>query len=266
MIIDGRLLSDDIRMQVAERVKRLSFKPKVALLVTDSSSVTNQYVQKKVAFGETVGVEVEVAQFGEKVTCEELADAVSVYGEHSGVHGVVVQLPILKGCDTDLILSRIPKKKDIDALSGSSLVLPPVVGAIAYIAQKHSIYFTGKRVAVVGGGRLVGKPASLWASAQGSKVTMYKKGEVTSDSFRDADIIISGAGSPYLITPDMVSEGIVMFDAGASEQGGVVKGDCDPACAEKASLFTPVPGGIGPITIALLFNNLLNLVESVEKK
>ena len=178
-----------------------------------------------------------------------------------------MQLALPEHIDTKAILDAVPVEKDIDVLSSKSRerfekgeldITPPVVGAIKEIVEREQVEFGGKNVVVVGKGSLVGGPAALWFKNKGANVTVVDQDtnnitEVT----QNADIIVSGAGVPGLITPDMIKEGMVLLDAGTSEQGGKLKGDADPACAEKASIFTPVPGGIGPITIATLLQNLV---------
>jgi len=168
--------------------------------------------------------------------------------------------------EAEALLSAILKELDIDNINyegEETDILPPVVGAIAEIAQRHDVDFAGKNVVVIGRGRLVGKPATLWAKSQGAVVTVIDKDTEDADSImREADIIISGAGVPSLITPDKIKDGVIIFDAGTSEEGGELKGDADQACASKCSLFTPVPGGVGPITIAILLRNLVTLSNS----
>ena len=144
------------------------------------------------------------------------------------------------------------------------MIFSPVVGAIDVIAQAHQISFLNKKVVVVGNGLLVGRPAAEYARAKGARVTMITKDATASLALeiRDADIFILGSGVSGIVTKDMVQEGVIIFDAGTSEDNGKLSGDADPACAEKASLFTPVPGGIGPLTVAVLFHNLVTLVQN----
>ncbi len=178
----------------------------------------------------------------------------------SGNDGIIVQLPFPSHIDVDALFKKIPPHLDTDMINynGSGEVLPPVIAAVKEIAGRHNVEFAGKQVVVVGQGRLVGKPAAIWAEAQGAFVTVIDKDtENAEEILRTADIIISGAGSPGLITPDKIKEGAIIFDAGTSEEGGMLKGDADPECASKCALFTPVPGGIGPITIAALLRNLV---------
>jgi methylenetetrahydrofolate dehydrogenase (NADP+) / methenyltetrahydrofolate cyclohydrolase len=129
-----------------------------------------------------------------------------------------------------------------------------------YSHPVHETPVFERHVVVVGSGKLVGLPASRWFMEQGSAVSVVTKDTADIAYYtKNADIIVLGAGVPRLLTPDMVKEGVVILDAGTSEDGGVLAGDADPACAEKASLFTPVPGGIGPITVAVLLRNLVEL-------
>ena len=134
--------------------------------------------------------------------------------------------------------------------------------AIEAIAERHALTWEGKRVVIFGAGRLVGAPARTYAERKGARVVVCDQDteDVITHTLA-ADIIILGVGKPNLLTKDMVKDGVVVFDAGASEDGGVLVGDAAPDVAEKAALFTPVPGGIGPITVAVLFRNLLILAS-----
>jgi methylenetetrahydrofolate dehydrogenase (NADP+)/methenyltetrahydrofolate cyclohydrolase len=178
-------------------------------------------------------------------------------------NGIIVQLPFPPHIDVDTVLSVIPKSYDVDVAwydGSSDEVLPPVVGAIAEIARVHDVLFATQNVVVVGKGKLVGAPALIWTQKQGAHVSVIDRETADPKTMiGDADILILGAGKPGLIMKDDVKEGVLIFDAGTSEDGGVLKGDADLSCAEKASLFTPVPGGIGPITIAVLLRNLITL-------
>ena len=120
----------------------------------------------------------------------------------------------------------------------------------------------GKKVVVIGKGKLVGKPAAEWARKEGAFVEVVDRSIKNPEMiFKKADVLISGAGVPSLITPEKIKDGVLLFDAATSEMSGKLVGDIDPVCAKKAALYTPVPGGIGPLTVALLFKNLLELAE-----
>jgi methylenetetrahydrofolate dehydrogenase (NADP+)/methenyltetrahydrofolate cyclohydrolase len=180
-----------------------------------------------------------------------------------------VQLPLPTHLDTEAICAAIPVQKDPDLLSrkaqenfihSSSVILPPVVAAIDTIFSKYEVSLLDKKVAVIGQGKLVGVPVVTWIKQKGILSLIVDRKMLDDKScLKEADVIISGAGVLNLITMDMVKDGVVLIDAGTSEAGGKIAGDIDPACAIKAALFTPVPGGVGPVTVAMLFRNLLEL-------
>ncbi len=204
-------------------------------------------------------------------------------------------IPTNKDADVLSDFSRNPTKLDPQRsdlsersdLCGSLVgpkLLPPVAGAVREIFIKYNVDANNKKAVVIGNGWLVGNPCAVWLKEQGADVSVITRGSVTARSaparsdlsersdlagdlpdlaelILTADIIISGAGSPHLIKPEMLKEGVILIDAGTSESGGAIVGDADPSCIEKCSLFTPVPGGIGPIAVALLFENVITLAE-----
>jgi methylenetetrahydrofolate dehydrogenase (NADP+)/methenyltetrahydrofolate cyclohydrolase len=183
--------------------------------------------------------------------------------------GLLVQLPLPTQISTAAVLQAIPRNKDVDAVhfDGTDMtVLPPVVGAIAEICLTENCTFAEKKVVIVGEGKLVGAPVKMWCEANGWPVQMVN--EYTPEPqniYRTADVLVLGAGKAGLITANMINAGVYIFDAGAAEDNGKLVGDADPACAEKAALFTPVPGGIGPITVAVLMRNLVSLHKNAQK-
>ena len=145
---------------------------------------------------------------------------------------------------------------------GTFPATPPVPAAMRYILSQNSFSIYGKKVVIVGKGRLVGKPAEVLFKQLGAEVVSLGSKDNISEYTRAADVIILGVGKPGLLTPEMIKEGAVILDAGASEASGKVVGDADPRCADKASLFTPVPGGVGPIAVVEIFANLIALKKT----
>lgn len=263
MIVDGKQIAADIYRDLDVELRNRSVRPSLLVFVCAPTAETKKYLSLKQHRAMALGIDVVVMEFDKDSSTDDLAKAID---ELSPAHeGLILQLPFPSQIDTDLLLNKVPKAKDVDAINyvgGPEAVLPPVVGAIKEIAERHQVNFAGEKVVVVGQGRLVGKPATLWAEAKNADVTIVDKDTNDADAIlRGADIIITGAGSPGLITSDKIREGAIIFDAGTSEEGGVLKGDADPACATKCALFTPVPGGIGPITIAILLKNLVLLTR-----
>jgi methylenetetrahydrofolate dehydrogenase (NADP+)/methenyltetrahydrofolate cyclohydrolase len=170
--------------------------------------------------------------------------------------------------DTDLVIDSIPTEMDIDMLSEDSLVqyraanterTAPVAAAIQEMLWHHKIILIGKKIVVLGRGRLVGEPIIALLDRQELE---YKVFDIDSNeeeklaALKEADVVFSGMGMPHAITEDMVKDGVVLIDAGTSEQKGKLVGDIDPSCYEKAQWYTPVPGGAGPLTVVCLLRNL----------
>ncbi len=267
MIVDGAALARVCDARTAAAVTRLQRQPHLAILTCAPNAATRKFLALKEARAAELGIERTVIDCAAAQSTEQVAARLREALATSD--GIIVQLPFPVHIDTDTLLAQIPASRDVDALGPEAvrlleqdrpLVLPPVVGAIEAIAAHHDFSFAGKRVAVVGEGKLVGRPAAVWCRHRGANVAVVtKETSSVAEVTRGADAIILGAGSPGLLQPDMISEGVAIFDAGTSEEAGKLVGDADPTCAEKASLFTPVPGGIGPLTISLIFSNLLRL-------
>ena len=133
--------------------------------------------------------------------------------------------------------------------------------AVVEILQRKNVHIEGARTVIVGAGRLVGAPSAWLLRKLGADVSMFTLQEGSIDDLKNADIIVSGAGNPGFIKPEHIKEGVALIDAGTSELNKKIAGDADPACAEKASVFTPVPGGVGPVAVAMIFRNLLDLIR-----
>lgn len=262
-IVDGKVIAAEIKIVVKTAVVGLDRELRLGVVACAPNFETLAYLELKERIAHSLGVVLEKRIASSEATTEDMMTLITDLS--ATVDGVLVQLPLPAHIDTRVVLSAIPKAKDVDAFSYTGEetdILPPVIGAIDEIARRHAVDFKGKRVVIFGAGRLVGMPALAYATGKGALVTVCDKDTTTVEQYtKEADIIILGVGKPNLLTADMVKPGVVVFDAGASEDGGVLVGDAAPEVATKAALSTPVPGGIGPITIALLFRNLLKLRE-----
>ncbi len=267
MILDGRALAKDILVQVKARANALARPPHIVAIVTSETPATKSYLSIKEKRAEDAGCVLEVVRLpGDASTAALRAAVLAVRAD-----AVIVQLPLPENVATVDVCDAIPLSKDADVLSAAAraafenaegALLPPVVGAIRKILEFRSVNMAGKRSVVVGGGFLVGAPAARWLKRQGATVEVVtKESGNLSVALAAADIVVSGAGAPHLITPDMLNDGVVLIDAGTSESGGAIVGDADPACAERCSLFTPVPGGVGPVAVACLFENAVALAS-----
>ncbi len=263
MMIDGRAIAEEIYGELERTMPRRRLR--LGIVVSGKNEVIESFVRIKSRAAERLGIEMTRVDLADSASTEEAVSAVNTLAGRTDA--VIVQLPLLKSLDTDSVLSAIPDEKDVDAIhprvgEDTHRVEAPVALAVLEVLRRAGVEPKGKRVVVVGAGRLVGAPTAALLKRLGAHVTMFTLEEGSIIDLKDADIIVCGAGKPGFIKPEHVKGGVVLIDAGASEQGGVVRGDADPACAEKASVFTPVPGGIGPIAVAMIFRNLLQLAGS----
>jgi methylenetetrahydrofolate dehydrogenase (NADP+)/methenyltetrahydrofolate cyclohydrolase len=228
-------------------------------------------VSRKKIFGEKVGVSVTVFALPADISEEALIQKVSEIAQDVRFSSMIVQLPLPQHIDREKILNLIPAQKDVDVLSrdayarferGVFPILPPLAAVVKEIFDREHVSLTNKKVVVMGQGRLVGHPVTTWLRLQrrDPAVVTAETKDISSIT-KSADIIITGLGDPHFITPDMVKDGVALIDGGTSESEGKIVGDIDPRCEEKASVFTPVPGGVGPLTVAMLFKNVVMLGE-----
>ncbi len=264
MLVNGKAIASDILRETGNAVTHLSHSPHAMVITCTPNFETQKYLALKLKRAKEVGISLSVLEFGAEVTTDELVTSISRCTMQTDA--IIVQLPLPKHIDTNAVLAAVPASYDADGLhfDGTAMtVLSPVVGAIAEIAARHDVLFAGQHVVVLGEGRLVGAPAAAYARGQGARVSVLNEHSTNAAALvATADILILGAGAPNLIKPDMVKAGVVIFDAGTSEDGGVLVGDADPACRDRASLLTPVPGGIGPITVAVLLRNIVTLAAA----
>ncbi len=273
MRVQGTQIAKDIEARVRAAILEYDQKPRLAILTCAPNLATQKFLSLKIACAERVGAVIDLHSCSPERTTEEVVETLTQL--LPTCDGIIVQLPFPQHVDVAGVLAAIPATHDVDAIGeeatmlleqDQSFVLPPVVAAIRAIAEAYNVSFKGKQTVVVGSGRLVGKPAAVWAAHQGAQVLIAtKETHDLADMIREADVVVLGAGVPGLITPDMIKNGVLIFDAGSSEDAGKLVGDADPRCEEKAALFTPVPGGIGPITVSAIFENLLTLREAKQE-
>lgn len=263
MIIDGRALAEEVLKRVREEVSALPMPPRLTAFVVAPTPATRSYLSIKRTQASKVGVVMDVRELPETIKTDELISVM----RQTPTDALIVQLPLPAHIDTTNVLEAISVAKDADVLSprtrSEGIVLHPIAASVAEVLRVGGIEVEGKRVVVVGQGWLVGVPSAAWLLAHGAEViTVTKESGDLREALKDAEIVVTGVGSPGLITPDMVKDGVVIIDAGTSELGGSISGDVDRGVSEKARLFTPVPGGIGPLAVAFLMQNVVALTKA----
>lgn len=259
MIISGKEIRKHIENTLREKVNKPM---RLDIIYVGENKAIEQYVRAKKKFGESIGILVVVHQFKESDTDTLISYIEEIAKESSGI---IVQLPLPQSIDKQKVLDVVPINLDIDILSqkaqnnfeqGDLSKLPPVVGACDAIVSYYDIDLKDKNIIILGKGSLVGKPIASWLSNKNIVYTQMGKDDFNEAFLKNADIIFSGIGSAHFIKPYMVKDEVIIFDAGTSEDKETILGDVDPLVSEKALLFTPVPGGIGPLTVSSLFKNM----------
>ncbi len=244
----------------------------LAVVQVGSHAVSKKYIQEKKKICRKLGIGFELFEFPSAIDAELLKLKIKEIAKNPVHTGVIIQLPLPKRFCAKEILDCIPKEKDVDVLSsksfelfknGKSKIFPPTVCAIAKLFKEYDIQLGGKKILILGRGRLVGQPLEVWLKNQG--VTPLVADKSTKDIFaltKKADIIVTATGKTGLLKGSMIKQGAIVIDAGTSIEAGTTRGDVDfKSVAPKASFISPVPGGVGPLTVVCLLQNLLALVS-----
>lgn len=265
-IIDGRTISDQLLNNLKTMIDSEGMIPKLNIVVDPNNLVSQGYVDLKKRKASEIGLEVLIHTILTGHTTSQVVNLIKELTD-SDNEGLIVQLPLPANLNTSEILSVIPTRNDVDVLNRTTqnhIFTQPVAGAVGKALKSVGLdvralqQLQANSVHVVGNGFLVGSPVSNWLRSIKVEPVIYEKGNDL-QGLKTAKIIISGVGKAGLITPDLISEGVVLIDAGTTSDSGELAGDIDPACYDKASFYTPVPGGIGPITLAKLFENCVKI-------
>lgn len=262
MKVSGTAIAKEMLGEVRRRVQARRRPPRLIAVACAPRFATLSYLRLKKEKAASVGIPLSVVTLPEDITTTDAVASVAALSRYAD--GIVVQLPLPPSLILKEVLACIPPSHDVDVLNpqGNHRICAPVAGACKEILTHCGINPKGMRAIVVGKGRLVGGPVAAWLEDAGAVVTVLERGDDIACHTKSADLVVLGAGAPHMLTPPMVREGVVVLDAGTSEIGGELQGDAHPSVAKKAAVFTPVPGGIGPVTVAKLFENLLVLAEA----
>lgn len=264
-ILDGAELAGFIKERQLKQVRALrqSWRvlPRLAIIQTTDASVIDMYVRLKQAYGADILVEVDIY----KISQADLFSQIETLNADDFVHGIIIQLPLVDTSQTDTAVNAVASEKDVDGLGKGTSFTPATAMAIDWLLAGYNVALEGKVIAIVGNGRLVGAPlARLWRSF-GLKVTIYD--DTTADlasALRTAEIIVTATGVPSLITRDMVQPGAVVVDAGTASEHGKIVGDVSADVRELDDItITPQKGGVGPLTVAALFDNVIQAARVI---
>ncbi len=276
-IINGKAISGEIRTEIKEATEQFNrehgFRPGLAVIIVGEDPASRVYVRNKRLACEEVGFYSEAYELPAETTQEELNALVDRLNEDPAIHGILCQLPLPKHLDENEVILRIDPKKDVDAfhpvnvgkiMIGDYDFLPCTPAGVMELLKRSGIEIQGKECVVVGRSNIVGKPqAMLLLHANGTVTVCHSRTKNLAEVCRGADILVAASGKADFFTADMVKEGAVVIDVGMNRRAdGKLTGDVDFASvSEKASYITPVPGGVGPMTITMLMKNTLTAAQ-----
>jgi len=258
-LLYGSELAGFIKERQAREVRTLysskHIRPKLAIIVTIDHPVINIYVRLKKQYGQDIGVDVDLY----KLKQPEVPAKLEQLNADQSVHGIIIQLPLEDPTKTDEIVNLVEPSKDVDALGLKSIFEPATPMAIMWLLAGYNIDLNGKRVLLIGRGKLVGQPLERILRDSGIDVVVADR--TTADLKKetlDADIIITATGRPAILYPDMIKKEAVVIDAGVASEDGKTVGDVDDSLYGREDLtLTPKKGGVGPLTVCALFENVI---------
>ena len=267
-ILDGTELVGYIEERQARQVRALrqSWRviPCLAIIQTGDSPVIDTYVRLKQRYGDEISIEVRIF----KVANDDLMTTIARCNDDDSIHGIIIQLPLDDISMTEEAVNLVAPEKDVDGLGADAQLDPATPMAIDWLLAGYNVNVDQKKIAIVGEGRLVGRPlAALWRSG-GYDVTSFNHSSIDlQPQLLDYEIIVTATGVPGLITSDMVQPGAVIVDAGTAAEHGKIVGDvADDVRARDDITITPIKGGVGPLTVAALFDNVIRAARVIADK
>jgi len=264
-ILNGSELVDYIKERQAKQVRsiRQSWRviPRLAIVRTGNNPVIDTYMRLKRAYGEDILVEVDIYNPSES----EIFDKIKELNKDDNVHGIIIQLPLANPDQTEEAVNLVAPEKDVDGLSKKLLFTPATAMAIDWLMAGYNVELKGKEIAIIGNGRLVGAPLSkLWKDA-GLNVSVYD--DQTTDlaaAIKTADVIVTATGVPGLIKSNMIKQKAAIVDAGTASENGKIVGDVADDVRKRIDLaITPIKGGVGPLTVGALFDNVITAARKI---
>lgn len=271
-IIDGIKISTQIRKEIKETISESKITPALAVIQVGDNKASSIYIKNKKKACEEVGIRFEHIKFNDTISEELVINEIKRLNNDISINGILVQLPLPLGFDEGKIINTISPVKDVDGLTYQNVgnlvlendcLVPCTPLGVMELLKAYNVRLSGKNVCLVGRSNLVGKPLiQLLLRNDATLSICHSKSLDIKTHTKQADVLIVAAGHPNLITKDMVKEGCVIIDVGINKEGNLLCGDVDfDGVSKKASLITPVPGGVGPMTVACLLKNVVKAYQ-----
>ena len=269
--IDGKALALKVRAQVAEDVKAFGEPVCLATILVGDDPASHVYVGSKHKASHEAGIESRDHRFPADTPESDILDLLAELNADDAVDGILVQLPLPEHMDEPKVLRSVDPAKDVDGFHpqnagllflGEPFLVPATPSGVMVMLAEHGVELKGKEAVVVGRSEIVGKPMSMLLLAEHATVTICHSRTVNlAEHTRRADVLVAAVGRPGIVTPEMVKPGATVIDVGMNRTEAGLVGDVDPAAFAVAGLMTPVPGGVGPMTIAMLLRNTLTAAQ-----
>lgn len=267
-IMDGKAISKIVKEEVKQEIKELGIKPKLLVIIVGNDPASMIYVSSKEKACKQCLIEAETIRLDENSSQKDVVDVIEKANNDKTVTGILVQLPLPDHIDTEFVINKIDPNKDVDGLTninqgklvnGMKSIVPCTPKGIMRLFKEYAVDLNGKNAIVIGRSVLVGKPIALLMLQANATVTIaHSRTKNLTEICKNKDIIVSAVGKAKIVTGDMVKDGAVVIDVGINRVHGTIVGDVDYyEVSEKAARLTPVPGGVGPMTIACLMENVL---------
>ena len=282
ILLDGKALSEkikeEVKVEVAQLVEEKHITPGLAVILVGSDAASATYVASKAKSCKNAGIYSVVHEMPDSITQEELLETIEMMNKNPKLDGILVQLPLPKHIDTTIVLEAINPLKDVDGfhpynvgrmVSNLDSFLPATPFGVMRMFEEYGIELSGKNVVVIGSSDIVGKPmASLLINAKATVTVCNSRTKDLASHTKAADIVVIAVGVPYLLKADMIKEGAIVIDVGINRlDTGKLVGDADfESLKDKCSHLTPVPGGVGPMTIGMLLKNTLKAAKLRDKR
>ena len=272
MILDGKLVRDKILDELKLKIEQENLSIKLAIILVGNNEASKIYIKNKEKACNYVGIDVEKYILPEDTEEQTLLELIKKLNADINITGIILQSPVPEYIDYDKCSNLIDAKKDVDGFTrdniynlylGKDTILPCTVKGIIKLLEYYKIPISGSNVVIVGRGNIVGHPLSLALENLNATVTLaHSKTKNLGDVTKNADILISATGVKHLITKDMVKKGATVIDVGVTRENGHIYGDVDfDSVSDVASYITPNPGGVGPMTVAMIIDNLIWMKE-----
>lgn len=277
-LIDGKKLADEVLLALQDKIAQENVKPHLVIVLVGDNEASQIYVRNKLKAAEKVGIVADVVCLPADVSQQVLGDKIVELNHDNAVHGIVVQQPLPEGLSIDEVVEKIAPEKDVDGFGISNIgklvqnlgggIIAATPKAVLNMLVSTGVALAGKHAVIIGRSKIVGRPlAALLLNHDCTVTVAHTKTRNLADLVRTADIVVAACGQPKLVKKDWLKKGAVVIDVGINRVGGCLCGDVDfENAAEVCSFISPVPGGVGPMTVAMLLENTFEAFNLQRRK